>query len=92
MEPIAKTVTNKIVVPVRMTNNFRFSREHGSCHQKTTGFWGPLQAVRAIALNNEMFVLFHFEWFHPRPPRVSAEGSSIKTVANIDAARKAPCV
>jgi hypothetical protein len=39
-----------------------------------------------------MFVLFHFEWFHPRPPRVSAEGSSIKTVANIDAARKAPGV
>jgi hypothetical protein len=59
---------------------------------KNDRFLGPLQAVRAIALNNEMFVLFHFEWFHPRPPRASAEGSSIKTVANIDAARKAPGV
>jgi hypothetical protein len=92
MEPIAKTVTNKIVVPVRMTNKLPVSSEHGSCHQKTTGFGRRYKQFDGFTLNNEMFVLFHFEWFHPRPPRVSAEGSSIKTVANFDAARKAPGV
>ena len=60
MEPSAKTATNKIVVPVRMTNNFRFSREHGSCHQKTIGFWGrykQFEQLRSIVKCSSCFIL-----------------------------------